>query len=807
MLKLASLGWGAKRIAEELGCSRNTVRRYLRQGGWQPYRAPSRPGRLHGARRTGWRSASASTAATPMSCARNCSASTASRSSLRTVERAVAHLRRELAAQTRGHGALRDSAGAADADRLRHPARVALGGEPTQGPPVRRHAGLLAPHLRRACSCTSASRPGCRASRARSVTSAARRASCWSTTPGRWSSEHDAQTREVDFNDRFHAFCRYWGVVPRACAPYRARTKGKDERGVGYVKRNAIAGHRFATLETLQRAPGALDARGGRRARARHHRRGTAGALRARRALRGCGPWTARAPFLQVRELVPPGAQRRLRRSRHQPLQRAVAAHRRERHRRRGRAPACACCTPAVEVACHAQSAGPTRQRDRAQPSRRHRRGVLGYGRAVWRRTPCAADDGCGRRTAAAAGRLRVGARRCAGDGRGQPQPAMHGDLEAMLTRLKLTAMRDQLDGLLDEAARAELNLREALALLCAAEVARKDERRIQMGISHRQVPVRANARGLRLRRAALGGRAGRSGSSPPRAGWPTATACCCSARPGWASRTWPWRSGARRSCAATRRCSSGHGAGDARSRGRTPKAGWRSGCVHYAKPKLLIVDELGYLPFEPHAAHLFFQLVSRRYERGSMLVTSNRSVAEWGRRLRRRRGGHRHPRPAAAPQPRHHHPRRQLPAAREAPRWPGAPGRRATRRLSGNPGVSSWCRRGVSSGCRLTAPGRQVGCHAVARLVEELLAGPVAYELLARQNRGHREHPGGGDLVGVTLRGHFQREDTEILRSLFASGLLALLRDGEGPLRNKPATSSLMSQTCGHANPSRLGR
>jgi DNA replication protein DnaC len=50
-----------------------------------------------------------------------------------------------------------------------------------------------------------------------------------------------------------------------------------------------------------------------------------------------------------------------------------------------------------------------------------------------------------------------------------------------------------------------------------------------------------------------------------------------------------------------------------------------------YAKPKLLIVDELGYLPFEPTAAHLFFQLVSRRYERGSMLITSDRSVGEWG--------------------------------------------------------------------------------------------------------------------------------------------------------------------------------
>lgn len=48
-------------------------------------------------------------------------------------------------------------------------------------------------------------------------------------------------------------------------------------------------------------------------------------------------------------------------------------------------------------------------------------------------------------------------------------------------------------------------------------------------------------------------------------------------------------------------------------------------------KPKLLIVDELGYLPLEKSAAHLFFQLVSRRYGRGAMLLTTNRSVEEWG--------------------------------------------------------------------------------------------------------------------------------------------------------------------------------
>lgn len=50
-----------------------------------------------------------------------------------------------------------------------------------------------------------------------------------------------------------------------------------------------------------------------------------------------------------------------------------------------------------------------------------------------------------------------------------------------------------------------------------------------------------------------------------------------------------------------------------------------------YAKPKLLIIDELGYLPLEKQTAHLFFQLVSKRYERGSMLITTNQTVTQWG--------------------------------------------------------------------------------------------------------------------------------------------------------------------------------
>jgi DNA replication protein DnaC len=47
--------------------------------------------------------------------------------------------------------------------------------------------------------------------------------------------------------------------------------------------------------------------------------------------------------------------------------------------------------------------------------------------------------------------------------------------------------------------------------------------------------------------------------------------------------------------------------------------------------PKLLILDELGYLPLSREEASLFFRLLVRRYERGSLVVTSNKSFADWG--------------------------------------------------------------------------------------------------------------------------------------------------------------------------------
>ena len=50
-----------------------------------------------------------------------------------------------------------------------------------------------------------------------------------------------------------------------------------------------------------------------------------------------------------------------------------------------------------------------------------------------------------------------------------------------------------------------------------------------------------------------------------------------------------------------------------------------------YLKPSVLVVDEVGYLPLSRSEANMVFQLVSRRYERGSIIVTSNKSFGEWG--------------------------------------------------------------------------------------------------------------------------------------------------------------------------------
>jgi DNA replication protein DnaC len=64
----------------------------------------------------------------------------------------------------------------------------------------------------------------------------------------------------------------------------------------------------------------------------------------------------------------------------------------------------------------------------------------------------------------------------------------------------------------------------------------------------------------------------------------------------------------------------------DAHSSGRL-----QTELLRLSRYPLLVVDEVGYIPFEPEAANLFFQLVSSRYERASLIVTSNKPFGRWG--------------------------------------------------------------------------------------------------------------------------------------------------------------------------------
>jgi len=300
VLALHRRGWGTRRIAVELGMSRNTVRRYLRQGGWCAYKAPARASKLAGletwlAER--FRQHRGNAAVVHQELLDELGVSV----SLRTVERAVAPLRQRLRAEARATVRFETEPGRQlQIDFGQR--RVWIGGEAvtvhllvaTLGYSRRLYAQAF-DHQRQ-----SAWLSGLEGA-FRRFGGVPREVLADNARP--LVDRHDPATREVRFNARFHAFCRYWGVQPKACAPYRARTKGKDERGVGYVKHNAIAGRRFDSWAQLE----AHLTRWMREV-ADRRRHGTTGERPIDRfeatEAAALAPLNAKPPFVQLRELT-----------------------------------------------------------------------------------------------------------------------------------------------------------------------------------------------------------------------------------------------------------------------------------------------------------------------------------------------------------------------------------------------------------------------------------------------------------------------------------------------------------------------
>lgn len=249
MRRLHQLGWGIKRIAHELGCSKNTVKGHLRHAGGLPGQRRGRRRVLSGLE--DWLAASFRQHRGNADVVRQeLQRMHGLRVSLRTVERAVRPWRQALEAEARATVRFETPPGR----QLQidfGTTTVRIGGEPAV---VRLFVATLG-YSRRAFV---------------AVFDHERQSAWLEGLEGAFHhfggvpeevlmdnaralvDVHDRITRVVVFNTRFLAFARYWGFQPRACAPCRARTKGKDERGVGYVKRNAVAGRTFDSWAALE---------------------------------------------------------------------------------------------------------------------------------------------------------------------------------------------------------------------------------------------------------------------------------------------------------------------------------------------------------------------------------------------------------------------------------------------------------------------------------------------------------------------------------------------------------------------------
>lgn len=249
ILDLEKLGWGKRRIAKKLGTTKKTVKRYLKQGEWIPYKRKKSNRKLHGLEN--WleetflqHGGNAAVVHQELRRQHNITVDP------RTVQRAVKPFRQKLEAK----------------------AKATVRFETPPGKQLQIDFGSLTLSIaqeKRKVFFFVATLGYSRRNYVQAFTNE-RQASWFEGLEGAFRhfggipeevlidnpkplvTHHNPLTREVVFNDRLRAFASYWKFKPRACAPYRARTKGKDESGVKYVKRNCIAGRQFDSWEHLE---------------------------------------------------------------------------------------------------------------------------------------------------------------------------------------------------------------------------------------------------------------------------------------------------------------------------------------------------------------------------------------------------------------------------------------------------------------------------------------------------------------------------------------------------------------------------
>jgi transposase len=249
MLRLKACGWGIKRIARELGCSHHTVKHYVAAGGPTPFRAPKRPKALDG-HEDGLRERFLRHRGNADVVRQDLIAEKELAVSLRTLQRALKPYRQALKAEALATVRFETPPGKQlqidFGERL-----VEIGDAKikafvfvaTLGHSRRLHVRAFRHERQESWFSGLESAFTSFGGVAEEVLM---------DNPRALVLRHDAASRQVIFNDTLTAFAKHWGFRPRACAPYRARTKGKTENGVGYVKKNAIAGHSFASWEAFE---------------------------------------------------------------------------------------------------------------------------------------------------------------------------------------------------------------------------------------------------------------------------------------------------------------------------------------------------------------------------------------------------------------------------------------------------------------------------------------------------------------------------------------------------------------------------